>query len=240
MNKEIALITWTHNEYSDIWPMYFGRLDKHLKYDKSYIFLDKQSNKIPDNHVQLINNDQHPWHKRFLQCLDQVEEDYILYMQEDHIFYEDVDTKKLNELFSFFKDSEYSSLRLIKSGELGGLEVKQNIFDIPTDSQYSLSQQSAIWKKQDLKEIISFYRPSTFRDVEAYGSFAMNNLNKKSCYYHCDGQQRGSLHFDSKIFPYVATAICKGKWNLKQYPDVLDKAFKEYSVNFSTRGVYEL
>ena len=57
MNKEIALITWTHNEYSDIWPMYFGRLEKHLKFHKSYIFLDKYSDKISDKHIQLVNND---------------------------------------------------------------------------------------------------------------------------------------------------------------------------------------
>lgn len=238
MDKQIALITWTHNEYSDIWPMYFGRLDKHVDYSSSYVFVDKFSNKINKKHIQLINNDKSPWHKRFLHCLRQVKEDYVLYMQEDHIMYSDCDHKKLNEIFDLFKNSDFSCIRLIKSGEQGGDLISDNLFKIPKNSRYLFSQQSAIWKKEDLQEILSFYRPMTFRDVEAYGSFAMSNLNKSACYYYNDEPKRGSLHCDSSIFPYISTAVCKAKWNLKEYPVLLQQALDEYHVDCSLRGLY--
>ena len=61
----------------------------------------------------------------------------------------------------------------------------------------------------------------------------------KGCYYYNNEKKRGSLHFDSSIFPYIATAVCKAKWNLKQYPLVLSKALEEYNIDYSLRGLYE-
>jgi len=238
MHKDIALVTWTHNEYSDIWPLYFGRLEKHLQFEKSYIFLDAYSENISERHIQLINNDQESYHKRFIECLRQVKEEYIIYLQEDHIFYDDCLDNRINEVFEFLKQSDYSCVRLIKSGELGGTEILPGLYDIPTYSQYLFSQQSAIWKREDLLRLIELYKPTTYRDVEGYGSIAMQYAKLKSCYYYDNEVKRGSLHYDSSIFPYVATAVCKGQWNLIQYPIILKKALEEYNIDPAIRGVY--
>ena len=238
--SDLAIITWTNTEYSDIWPPYFGRLEKHFpNFEKSYLFVNEYSDLVPERHTQLINDENDLFYKRFLKGLSEVEEEYILYMQEDHIFYDDVDHAKIEELLSFLKESEFSFIRLIKSGELYGNEIQDNIFEIPLHSPYVFSQQSAIWKKEDLVKIFNFFKPKTYRDVESYGSIAMRNLRKSGCYYHDGGEQRGSLHFDSNIFPYIATAVCKGKWNLNQYPEELGLALKEYDIDIATRGIYD-
>jgi hypothetical protein len=238
MNNQIALITWTHNEYSDIWPLYFGRLDKHVNYQKSYIFLDEQSDKIEDKHIQLVNNDKEPFYKRFMDCLNQIDEEYVLYLQEDHIFYDDCQEHELDRVFEFLKNNDYSCVRLIKSGELGGPQIAENLYEIPKNSTYSFSQQSAIWKRADLLKLFELYKPNTYRDVEAFGSTAMRYARLKSCYYYNNEPQRGSLHYDSSIFPYVATAVCKGQWNLSQYPKILKEALEEYQVDHTIRGLY--
>jgi hypothetical protein len=238
MNNEIALITWTHTEYDDIWPMYFGRLNKHIQFNKSYIFVNQETDNVPTSHIQLTNNDTDPYYKRFLECLRKVEEEYVLYMQEDHIFYDNCNELELERVFQYLKSSRYSNIRLIKSGELGGKEVEKNIIDIPNNSQYLFSQQSAIWKKEDLINLISFYKPTTYRDVELYGSIAMKSQNLKSCYYYNNEKMRGNMHCDSSILPYIATAVCKGQWNLFQYPALLQSALDEYQVDFSIRGLY--
>tara|TARA_R110002020_G_scaffold14313_6_gene50860 strand:- start:34883 stop:35605 length:723 start_codon:yes stop_codon:yes gene_type:complete len=240
MNKKIALITWTHNEYRDLWPMYFGRLDKHLNYNKSYIFLDKYSEKINKQHQQLVNNDKDLIYKRLLECLDRVEEKYVLYSQEDHIFYGDCNEEQLEYAFNFLVDSSLSSIRLIKSGEMGGNKIGENIFLISQTSPYLFSQQSSIWKKDNLKNLIKFFKPKTYRDMEGFGSIAMKSLKMGACYYYSGEPKRGSLHFDSSIFPYIATAVCKGRWNLKQYPELLKGALTEYKVDPTLRGIYEI
>jgi len=238
IKNEIALVTWTHNEYSDIWPSYFGCLEKHVKFNNSYIFLDKKSVKISDNHIQAVNDDSQPYYKRFLNSLSRVKEDFIIYLQEDHLFYSDCHYDELDRCFEILKNNNVSNIRLIKSGELGGNKIEECIYKIPQSSNYLFSQQSAIWKKKDLINLLNFYKPRTYRDVEANGSVAMNNLNLKTYYYFNNENKRGSLHHDSSVFPYIATAVCKGKWNLNQYPILLKKILEEYDIDYSVRGIY--
>jgi hypothetical protein len=48
--------------------------------------------------------------------------------------------------------------------------------------------------------------------------------------------KRGVYHCDSIVFPYIATAINKGKWNTSEYKKELDILFKEYNINPNMRG----
>ena len=49
-------------------------------------------------------------------------------------------------------------------------------------------------------------------------------------YFRGDEQLRGQAHYDSHIFPFIATAIVKGKWNNLEYSSELDVLFDEYDV----------
>ena len=44
-------------------------------------------------------------------------------------------------------------------------------------------------------------------------------------------------HWESFTYPYIATAIVKGKWNTEGYAKQLELIFDEYSINPATRGV---
>ena len=49
--------------------------------------------------------------------------------------------------------------------------------------------------------------------------------------YFCGSEKlRGQAHYDSAIFPYIATAIVKGKWNNLEYSSELNVLFDEYDV----------
>ena len=67
---------------------------------------------------------------------------------------------------------------------------------------------------------------------------AMASKNQNGLYYYNEEPQRGSLHFDSNIFPYVATAVNKGKWNLKQYKGELTPLLEHYDIDWKIRGEY--
>ena len=51
-------------------------------------------------------------------------------------------------------------------------------------------------------------------------------------------KKRGIYHYDSPVFPYIATAINKGKWNMTEYYKELDLLFKEYNINPFNRGIW--
>ena len=50
-------------------------------------------------------------------------------------------------------------------------------------------------------------------------------------------KKRGLYHYDSLVFPYIATAINKGKWNLNEYMSELNPMFEEYNINPFERGM---
>lgn len=64
----------------------------------------------------------------------------------------------------------------------------------------------------------------------------------KTCYdlgiqgaYHYDGEAlRGEYHYDSKVLPYTASALVKGKW-CSEYKEELTSIFEEYDVDVSKR-----
>ena len=51
-----------------------------------------------------------------------------------------------------------------------------------------------------------------------------------------DCNKRGKFHCDSEYYPYIATAIFKGKWTISEYPKELEVLFKKYSIDPLIRG----
>ena len=70
-----------------------------------------------------------------------------------------------------------------------------------------------------------------------YNDFMVQN-NIKGLYYYNNEPKRGSNHYDSELYPYIATALVKGKWNLSEYQKELGDLLEEYKLNVSKRGVY--
>ncbi len=45
-------------------------------------------------------------------------------------------------------------------------------------------------------------------------------------------------HYDSNIFPYIATTLVKGKWNTKEYPELYE-ILNSYNIDVSIRGEFK-
>ena len=48
--------------------------------------------------------------------------------------------------------------------------------------------------------------------------------------------KRGTYHYDSTIYPFIATAIVKGKWNTMEYVKELTELSAEFNINLDLRG----
>ena len=214
---DLAFITWTHTDCQDVFPLYFGQLDKYCNDYKSYVFINSQVKSIPSRHIQLVNNGDDLYYKRFISCLESVEEEHVIYMQEDYVLYSHPNHQLIKKYNEFLLQSDYSCLRLIKSGEMGGKKITETLHDVPMNSNFLFSHQASIWNKKDLLKLLKFYKPYSLPHVELYGSSACNTLNIKSCYHYQNEDRVGKYHFNSNVFPYVATAINKKKWNMSEY-----------------------
>ena len=79
--KDLAMVTWTHSSYNDVFPAYFGNVKKYFKDLKSsYVLINSLSESIDDTHLQLVNNESDSYVSRWIAFLEHIKEDYIIYM----------------------------------------------------------------------------------------------------------------------------------------------------------------
>ena len=51
-----------------------------------------------------------------------------------------------------------------------------------------------------------------------------------------ESKKRGIYHCDSEYYPYIATALFKGKWTISEYDVELKKLFNKYQIDPLIRG----
>ena len=61
------------------------------------------------------------------------------------------------------------------------------------------------------------------------------NLNFPTVIFNNE-PKRGLYHHDSSIFPFIASALVRGKWNLSEYSNELIPLVLEYNIDLSLRG----
>ena len=239
----LRVATWSHSTYKDVWPMYFGQLNQNAPGLKHCLVVDKDVPAPAPGCRVIVNNENDPYYKRFVESFKKIDEEHVMYMQEDFILYDKADMARIEGINSFLKDSPYSFIRMLKSGVAGGPKVHDdlNLFEIPREDfpqQYIFSYQGAIWKKKDLVKLFEHFKPSGLIDGEKRGTGACLQLGIRGCYVYNNERKRGNLHYDSEVFPYVSTAIHKGKWILSPYESIMNALIKTYNIDPSIRGTF--
>lgn len=234
----ISLFTYTHTNCKDIWPAYYGRLNKYFKDALIYSMVNDFEN-IPHINNSIVYDDNKSYSDEFVRCLEQIPNDFFIYMQEDFILYDFVNIEEIKRCIKFLQNSNFSYIRLIKCGDVTDIKIDKNLYLVSKDgssnhSINSFSMQPTIWKKKDFINLYLNCNSDKFGENYNY-TFTLNRLNMNGCYYYNGEPARGG-HHDSSIFPYIATAIVKGKWNYSEYPSELDLLFKEYSIDKHLRG----
>ena len=90
--RDTAVIMYTHTDYSDIWPLFFGQFGELFPFKDvpKYIFVDKQGldgHNIPESWIPVTYDDGEVYANRFSSCLEQVPEKYVLLHHEDMPLY---------------------------------------------------------------------------------------------------------------------------------------------------------
>jgi hypothetical protein len=87
-----------------------------------------------------------------------------------------------------------------------------------------------------LISILADHKGKSIWEFEAAAQETMQSLKYRSAVVFENTPKRGDSHFDSKIYPYIATAIVKGKWNTKEYKLELEELSREYEIDLNDRG----
>lgn len=245
MFKRICNIVYSHSDYSDIWPLFFGQNEKYLpQIEKKIIFTDKNSAAIPKNYQQIIYDEKKPYASRLIECFEKLKKDYqyCLFSHEDMFLYDQPKIDKIARYVAAVVEGKFDFVKLIKAGDCvyQSSEIDENLFAIDTqNSKWIFAIQPTIWSIDAFLKILKKHKKDNIWILEEKAQKTCRKLKIKGAVAFGEGAKRGMYHWDNDIYPYVATAIVKGKWNMGEYDEVLKPLLKQYNVDVSKRGEFK-
>jgi hypothetical protein len=222
-------VVYTNSKCVDVFNLF---VDQHQAHCDLPLFV------ISDCNGDHTYSNEEPYYKHWLDALEKVSDDFFIYNQEDFILYDSVDLTTLRYLEAFLiKNPKYSFVRLIKSGQnLPIIPVDENIFPIGYESYPLYSMQATIWNKRRFVELYNHTRQDKWFESEEYER-SCKLLGIEGVYYYNNEPARGG-HYDSSVYPYIATAVVKGRWNLSEYPTELGNLLSKNDINPLIRGKF--
>ena len=232
MGIKIPIVVYTHTDMADVWVPFFGQLKKYMSEYKTYVCVNKKDDRIPPEYIQIYYDDSKVYTNRLVECTSQINEQVILFTHEDMILFDTPNYEYLDKYTKYVLDKSVDTVKLLYAGDGG---IKSQVDDTLVLNDYSkFSIQPTIMRKDILEQIAKGVGSLNIWDFEnaIVGSgmdFSARLGNEK---------KRGIYHYDSFVYPYIATAINKGKWNLTEYQKELNSIFEEYDINPFDRGIW--
>lgn len=234
MVKDIIQVVYTNSNCADVFIPFYYQNKKHCKLPL-YVISDYDVNVEVDDFHKYSNDE--PYYKVWVDALTKFDVEYFIYLQEDFFLYDDVKEDILETYRKQLADSDYSFVRLLKSGKLGTKKIFDNLYEIESSNENIFSMQATIWKTSDYIKLMNTAASKGWLETDADYPNTMIQLNMKGMYHYDNELKIGSNHHDSNVYPYIATAVVKGKWNMKEYGFELGKILLKHNIDMNIRGI---
>lgn len=225
MDLNLKQIVYSNSEYFDVLDVFLEQNSKYGIDHKNYLIF---SDKIYSNsHSHILYNNNLSYSERLLSCLNKINETQILYQHEDMFLYDYPNIGKLKEYCQILQHRDYSFIRLSLTGNcnLTKSNISKTLYEIKKDSIDFFAVQPTIWKKEDFINFLSKSRSKSIWDLEINGNAIAKEANLRGL-IHFDHESKRGGHYNSSVWPYVATAIVKKKWNFVEYSKELSEIEK--------------
>jgi len=223
-------IVYTHSDYFDVLDIFLEQ-QKKFGIDDIVIFSDKCSE---NKNKHILYDSNLSYTEKLKSCLEQIDEEFVIYQHEDMFLYSKPNLKKVAGYLNKLNESNSDFIRLSKTGncKLTPCEYSFCLWDIDPTSDDFFAVQPTIWRTKSLIKFLEESGESTIWDLELNSGKINSSVRG---FLHYDGEPARGGHFDSCVWPYVATAIVKGKWNFREYDLELSKIDK---IKQSKRGKF--
>ncbi len=247
---QVYHVLYTHTDYSDVWPAYFGQTEKFGNCFKQHLIcVNRPDERIPAHYQTLLYDDSKAYPERLKECLTKLPPDgIILFAHEDMFLYDFPKTEKLEAYLQamqrtegFFKKRPlFDYIKLIKGGSCLStpMPFEPTLYKMALKSAWMFSIQPTFWRVDAFLTLLSQHLQDTIWTFEEKAQNTCRKLKLQGGYAHDNGKQRGKHHWDNAIYPYIATAIVKGKWNTLEYRDTLLPILDTYGIQLTPRGEY--
>lgn len=244
--KDLDWITHTHTEYYDVCKIYDGEMPLNLWggdfWDNHYYLINseykslKKSLKLSGKFFYYDDDLNYPI--RLVNLLTNLTSEIVVIDHEDMILYDKANLEELNKAISLINDKELDSIRFIKNINAKYIKIPgiDSIEIISPKSDWIFSVQPSIWRKDKLISLLKKNLNVNMWQLEFRSQKVVRKLGIKIGVLAGECIKRGMNHFDSEFYPYIATALFKGKWTISEYPDELKILFEKYKIDPLKRG----
>lgn len=228
MYMELNNIVYSNSDYFDVLEIFLEQQEKYkINIDNIIIFSDKKYK----NYNCILYDNSDPYATRLISCLSKINCEIVLFQHEDMFLYERPDMHKINEYLNFLNKNNYSFIRLCRTGSCYLKKINFNsLYEIDKSSNDFFAVQPTLWKVKDFINFLSNAKDNSIWNLELNSSKIAHKTNISALMHFNNENKRGG-HFNSSVWPYVATAIVKGKWNFFEYSNELTKIEKILKSN---------
>ena len=228
----MKILLYTHSDYSWVWKYWHQQTDKFLTNYEKICFLNSSSD-FRNDYLIIKYDDNKNYKDRISSCLNNLDDnEIVLFCHEDMFLYDKPNLKILDEYVELIKKNKCSVIKLIRAFDnLKKSELHDKLLINKDDQLFSI--QPTIVKIKTLKYIYNTVPGENIWDFEGNTNrnYLKNLISLCSFDYNLD-KKRGKYHYDSSVFPYICTAVIKGKWNYKEYKKELFEIFYNKKFNF--------
>ena len=237
--RSYSVLVNSCDAYSDIWPFFFHVLNKTWPGKKPCVYLNTETKQYtdPNLEVKVLNSPKTlHWGERLLNCLNKINEDYVLLLLEDFIFEEKIKIEYIEKALECLrKNSNIYAMQLVVAGECANRDYVPKYEMIDGFSRrkkigmFKIIAGPTLWRRDDLIRLTR--GDDTPWDWEYFGSYRTIFYGKDCyCYYKKD----------SPIFDYDLVhggAIHRGKWVGYKVRE-LERKYN-FKVNYGQRKIVE-
>jgi len=235
-----SILINTTDSFEDCWFPFFTLFKKYWPGYTGKIYLNTETKSYIHEGLNIIciqNNKHTPneritWSECLLKALDFIEEDIILYMQEDYFLKDFVNNNIINNFVELMHCNQKIDCIHLTDGAASGDTISEfeYLYTIPKIHRDRICCQAALWKKDTLKLYPRKYE--TAWNFEWWGSKRAAILNHN--FYVVD---RNWVKLNSfEIIPYIFTAVIGGRW-LKEVVPLCE--LHNIKIDYSKRGFFE-
>lgn len=229
--KSIPILIHTHSEYSFLWPAAIPLLEKYANGYTIIWCCDSILNfKIPEMWTIYLYSNDEPWSYRIKGCLDKIDTEYLIYLNEDMLLIDNLSEEKIESCLEFMKINRCEFLMSYLWNNRQGA-FTTNYKDYIFVKMFSHYIHPAIWKKSLLYEMCSLRLNTNENETPQ----CYEITSQRNCYGIYNTKYKTELSTRSLFFPHMH-AIFQGKWTFNRYP-CLKALVESYGIDTSIRKI---
>jgi len=239
---KISILIYTHDDYSFIWKAMFPLCQKYIKDIPVHVLYNNDANMeevkkyIPDGYIHHTYDTSLIWTKRILKSLNEIDEDYILFLHEDWLPIGDVKLTVLQSMIEFM--NKINCGFLLSYAHISTTSIQPGIFTGYKDYYYYQEKnhifQPAIWNKNIFKNFCQTLDKTKHQNEDRE---CLDFMYHNNCWSVQNIETVTSLRTtNSLMFPHMH-ALSQGLWNFTKYP-TLKNFLDSFGIDTNSRGIH--